>query len=1225
METSLIPLPDTPLEKQQFTTKRPSTMARYAPIPACLEYHNPLEHTNNSIAATSAEANHDYAHYFGSVDVFSSSHRLPFVKDHQIWKPSVGLNSWAPQKKPKPNSDMVNGLRRAQLENGGDTRSSSPHPYKTFAESSSASQTQESLDQPLERPLDGADSLGWEVERMQDGFSSYCQLPVLHSKLPLPSLVYAASEAVGRRVFILGGLTPAKSEIKTENIKVTSDQKFPPPLADWIIKNPQLVTNRKLYVWDTSTDIVREVTVTGNEKSNNYSDDDNKDDNTPLGLCCCSATKITKRYIFYYGGFRLHTTKRKSNGKFCIWNRSITLNNRCYMLDTFTARFKELKLTAHPTTSSLYPVTIARFGHSAIGPDVESVLLDHFPDFAVAVKEKQKKNAKGDIICDNDSENDNGRGNNNSSDEDPTSTANTPINVTPIDNTTTTTAAMSTDKLYMTLFVFGGFKHSLSPHKKNSFTSLNDLWKADIVISDDGPNHYLLFSEVLAGPIVAPADPDSPAIAVSVTGNPMPNFEAAKSGPDTRAFQAAIICHDGNLQSGILEEDVEDEAAGGQTYINVTHSDIYARRDIEGKNSATYANDNNQDKQTNKGNTRNFQVSDSDDINTDSSNNYDSNDSIINDRKKDADYASTFVAQNPSFKNKSLLVHGGNNEYGKVFLDLWRWSFNKEKWEKISSYFRPDTPMVGGHDIGGGGIGSVSDYEASNANPKNTKSNYNDFSNNFNGGANFRSAASSNTNDDPRNNIATANEESISVNYDRNLMTATNAISNTSKFEVQHDRTNHQMVQLGHYVLFAGGISQSDVDLLGANTDFQQNSNLNSGSTSSMLGSNNAVDSINASNIDNSDTNTDTSSNTDSRVPTLLEVLPDLLINASAPNRQLLSVDQRQHPKSFRLTSLDLRSKNWVFSCFNHQTVTSLKLDQMLGGNVGTGVVNDYANGELGNAKFKHKFKALLEKCVLEDQLVQRVTPLLKSHLSLQKMNNISRAAAVYNDDISDDVDVHFNGNDDDAYGNLFNEAGGKFGDNGDIDTQVKELIPLIRHIKQVNDTYASNTVANVGCSMVYSNKRVFKVGGILLHDFPLFKGAQENQQQQVRKREEKRYKERRQEQPKQREVEYESQDLSPVLREPSYDNSANYNNGAQITEPQTEQASRLKNDSTYRAGQDVYDIDSDSDSCQNNDDKIVGSKGCFLTVQTLEIPVLSQDGVIVDEPHKEFVLSKCQ
>lgn len=159
---------------------------------------------------------------------------------------------------------------------------------------------------------------------------------------------------------------------------------------------------------------------------------------------------------------------------------------------------------------------------------------------------------------------------------------------------------------------------------------------------------------------------------------------------------------------------------------------------------------------------------------------------------------------------------------------------------------------------------------------------------------------------------------------------------------------------------------------------------------------------------------------------------------------------------------------------------------------------------------------------------------------------------------------------------------------------------------------------------MVYSNKRVFKVGGILLHEFPLFRDTQENKQRQARKREEKKYEECRQEQPKQRELEYEPQYLSLASRGSGNDSNANYN-GTQIIEPETQQASHSESDSTYPADRDIYDVDSDSDSCQNNVDEIVSSKGCFLTVQTLEIPVLSQDGVIVDKAQKEFVLNKYQ
>lgn len=197
-----------------------------------------------------------------------------------------------------------------------------------------------------------------------DSFINYIHLPPTIGREPIPSLVHHTACSLNGFVYLLGGGRNFSREkdlhlINTDNIEIDY-KKLPFPIDNNILNHPFLIPNSNLYSISTESSYITTVEVSGD---------------VPPPLFCMSASAITQRHIFYYGGFQFIDKIEKINGKYII-KRDVELNNSGYILDVSTLKFKKFELIAHPTILQKSPVTVPRFGHISKSINIHKCLYD---------------------------------------------------------------------------------------------------------------------------------------------------------------------------------------------------------------------------------------------------------------------------------------------------------------------------------------------------------------------------------------------------------------------------------------------------------------------------------------------------------------------------------------------------------------------------------------------------------------------------------------------------------------------------------------------------------------------------------------------------------------------------------------------------------------------------------------------------------------------------------
>lgn len=288
-------------------------------------------------------------------------------------------------------------------------------------------------------------------------YNNYSFIPNCHSQKPIP-LVYCSCESlIDNSVYVFGGLKydasiETSSELKIRNL---SQKQYPYPLDDSILTNIHIVHNNDMFLLNADTGVLEKINIVGER---------------PPPLCSCTTTKISKRYIFYYGGFCLEdqiVTDETINEK--VRDRKVIPYNQCWIFDAYLKRFKELNLMTHPTYTTLYPLTVPRFGHSTAANIVNEENVEttddkysryydneiYDPKKRTEFRNSRSSSKKKNIIHSND---------------------------------------------FVSLFIFGGFTWD---EAAKEFKTLGDLWKVDLIIADRGSNDYLQFgNDVLAVPLI---------------------------------------------------------------------------------------------------------------------------------------------------------------------------------------------------------------------------------------------------------------------------------------------------------------------------------------------------------------------------------------------------------------------------------------------------------------------------------------------------------------------------------------------------------------------------------------------------------------------------------------------------------------------------------------------------------------------------------------------------
>lgn len=327
-------------------------------------------------------------------------------------------------------------------------------------------------------------------------FDSFTDIPTLFSDVPLSGMSYYTAIDMPDGIYFYGGLHAMLTSeyvamlsqitknftIPPENIKMICDYDLPLPLDKEKIESMSLKPKRSLFkfltdsksikcygnfadddelgdeVQDNVSSAVSSIAMDNKAYSQNISQTSNINSTSstsnwqnrcPPPLICSGGAKMSDRFFMMYGGLYIKTRITYPDELHCTIEKELIPNDQFWLFDTVTHKFRQIKISTHPTYSSIFPNSIARFGHR-----VTSVTMEE----NMKVKNKSAKSSSGLYI-------------------------NNPSNP----NMAKSFAAPAI------MFVMGGYQLSESG---KSFIAMNDLWKCDVFLDSHGTA-----DEAIASPI----------------------------------------------------------------------------------------------------------------------------------------------------------------------------------------------------------------------------------------------------------------------------------------------------------------------------------------------------------------------------------------------------------------------------------------------------------------------------------------------------------------------------------------------------------------------------------------------------------------------------------------------------------------------------------------------------------------------------------------------------
>ena len=154
----------------------------------------------------------------------------------------------------------------------------------------------------------------------------------------------------------------------------------------------------------------------------------------------------------FYGGLDIETTVRYPDELHCTIEKKLIPNDQFWLFDIINCKFREIKLSVHPSYSSIFSTSIPRFGHSMV---------------SVSIEENKSMGNKSTF--------DDQKNVNNS-------------NMNNIKQTYSTSY-----KEPSTIFVMGGYKWHDSG---TTFIAMNDLWKCDFFLDSNGTSDQAVASPI---------------------------------------------------------------------------------------------------------------------------------------------------------------------------------------------------------------------------------------------------------------------------------------------------------------------------------------------------------------------------------------------------------------------------------------------------------------------------------------------------------------------------------------------------------------------------------------------------------------------------------------------------------------------------------------------------------------------------------------------------------
>lgn len=203
------------------------------------------------------------------------------------------------------------------------------------------------------------------LSRKYDIFAGSALIPSIFSEYKPPSFLYPCAVEIEDMCYILGGLIPIygyeDDAPSLKDFRVDGIKNMPPPLLPDIINNPAMVNNPHLYVYSLTSSRMIRPTVSGQ---------------IPPPIIGMKGSKLTERYIFFYGGFEIKTESVFDNDGNIYLKKRAFVNNIGYILDTRSFRFTKIEVISPSSGSSAYPDLHPRFGHLQISVNLSETVAN---------------------------------------------------------------------------------------------------------------------------------------------------------------------------------------------------------------------------------------------------------------------------------------------------------------------------------------------------------------------------------------------------------------------------------------------------------------------------------------------------------------------------------------------------------------------------------------------------------------------------------------------------------------------------------------------------------------------------------------------------------------------------------------------------------------------------------------------------------------------------------
>ncbi|SMN21622.1 similar to Saccharomyces cerevisiae YAL056W GPB2 Multistep regulator of cAMP-PKA signaling [Maudiozyma saulgeensis] len=547
----------------------------------------------------------------------------------------------------------------------------------------------------------------YALPSLYDFHAGHSILPSIFSEFKLPSLVYHTTVEFNGQVFILGGLMACyrnDNEIpNVENYYVDGIKNLPPPLLQDVINNPTMVNNPYLYVHYVNSSRLSRPNISGQ---------------IPPPLLCMTATKLTDRYLLFYGGIEIKTeTNFDPTGKVFIKKRAF-LNNTAYILDTVSFKFTKIEVNTQSFKDGTSTTFTPRFGHmqiaiksSDLDMSCSSGLRESSSSLAVSVSSSMKKDDSPNIDPQPDG-NANGTTPSNSipmvssPSNATTNTTNSNANATNNSNSNnTSTSNTHHANNAFSILIYGGYRQTVD----DKYTALDDMWRLDVNIVARGKKGYLKFAD-------------------SIVASNIPVIGEEGEIPNARAFFAyclpdTILQGKTSLENTLLkrleeEFNVESNLFGNHNagsnsndpttllFPNIPHGshipiDKVTTNTSINTNASSRTATNNSRGGTNvsTGTPNSYNTATSTNLSKSISNNFNerqnerrsntnesiNSGSLHNQLRSMNSYSGKFDPSRNSDTKRVIVIHGGSNNLD-VFGDMWWFDLDTMKWLKIDTY-----------------------------------------------------------------------------------------------------------------------------------------------------------------------------------------------------------------------------------------------------------------------------------------------------------------------------------------------------------------------------------------------------------------------------------------------------------------------------------------------------------------------------------------------------------